>query len=289
MFFLFVFFCLLWLHPIQEPNGSQGYTKINQLKRTKTKLREARVVERTSWTELGGGKPTTAADVFEDRIVATKERRSITAWLGKRRCVTSARRAATGGRRSPERVRRLHHLARGVLRRLLRTLASQPDGVASLRAHPTLQSTLQRVTASGGAAGPELLEEASVTLRKLQPLPRPPAPRIEVLGPHAVRASWEALQPESGVCVTYRLFDRGEVAYTGPDTSCVLSGLEPHTALSLSLQALSPGDDGPLSAPAAALTDDGPPGPPDDPRLTASAAWWAACGPAAPSSWRCAP
>ncbi|CAN0246096.1 unnamed protein product [Lampetra planeri] len=163
---------------------------------------------------------------------------------------------------------------------LLRTLASQPAGVVSLRAHPTLQPTLQRVTASEGAAGPELLEEASVTLRKLQPLPRPPAPRVEVLGPHAVRASWEALQPESGVRVTYRLFDRGEVAYTGPDTSCVLSGLEPHTALSLSLQALSPGDDGPLSAPATALTDDGPPGPPDDPRLTA-------CGPThARLSWR---
>ncbi|XP_041094537.1 uncharacterized protein LOC121306716 isoform X2 [Polyodon spathula] len=85
----------------------------------------------------------------------------------------------------------------------VKVLASQPSGVLKLREDRKLEELLKSLVCSK-TAGKELLEEVSLTLSKLQRLPKPLPPRTELLDSGSILVSWETCTPGNGLEVTYR-------------------------------------------------------------------------------------
>ncbi|KAK1155802.1 hypothetical protein AOXY_G26640 [Acipenser oxyrinchus oxyrinchus] len=124
----------------------------------------------------------------------------------------------------------------------VKVLASQPSGVLKLREHRKLEDLLKSLVCSK-TAGKELLEEVSLTLTKLQRLPRPLPPRTELLDSGSVLVSWETCTPGSGLEVTYSLFDGSCLLYSGLQSRFTLTEIPPGQAFLFRLRLSTPGDD----------------------------------------------
>ncbi|KAM4697164.1 uncharacterized protein WCC33_015864 [Rhinophrynus dorsalis] len=103
----------------------------------------------------------------------------------------------------------------------LKVLSSYPQGVVRLRQNQLVESTLKTVARSH-TAGHELLEEVENTIKNLQRLPQPPAPKTKILEPDCVWVGWKEHRPNSGLPVTYSLFDGGKLLYHGLACSYML-------------------------------------------------------------------
>ncbi|XP_029466674.1 uncharacterized protein LOC115096351 isoform X2 [Rhinatrema bivittatum] len=128
----------------------------------------------------------------------------------------------------------------------VKVLASQPKGVVKLRDHPELESLLKKVAASK-TAGKELLEEVTVALQKLQRLPRPPAPEAKVLDSASIWLGWEEWKPDSGLQVTYRLYEGDILLYKGFQCTYVLFNTKPGREYHFKLALETEGDRSPYS------------------------------------------
>ncbi|XP_067825666.1 uncharacterized protein [Heptranchias perlo] len=128
----------------------------------------------------------------------------------------------------------------------LKVLGSHPKGVVKLREHPKISALLKAVACSP-TAGKDLLEEVDFTLRKLQPLAKPSPPRVDVLNINSIRITWSKLVLDSGLEVTYSLFDGDKPLYKGPDCSYVLTDVKLCKEYAFKLHVSTEGDDGPYS------------------------------------------
>ncbi|XP_058842659.1 uncharacterized protein LOC117396984 isoform X2 [Acipenser ruthenus] len=124
----------------------------------------------------------------------------------------------------------------------VKVLASQPSGVLKLREHRKLEELLKSLVCSK-TAGKELLEEVSLTLTKLQRLPKPLPPRMERLDSGSVLVSWETCTPGSGLEVTYSLFDGSCLLYSGLQSCFTLTEIPPGQAFLFRLRLSTPGGD----------------------------------------------
>ncbi|KAL7838242.1 hypothetical protein AOLI_G00266460 [Acnodon oligacanthus] len=135
----------------------------------------------------------------------------------------------------------------------VRVFVSRPIGVIRVREHRSLEKQLNVLCLSlFPSTGPELQEELSASLRKLMRLPKPSPITIQHLHSGAYIASWERLEPESGLEVTYGLFDGDTVLYRGSQCRVTLpqSHLQSKQSLSLQLNlSTSDGDTSPFSDP----------------------------------------
>ncbi|XP_056600847.1 uncharacterized protein LOC130418780 isoform X2 [Triplophysa dalaica] len=96
----------------------------------------------------------------------------------------------------------------------LRVLVSRPSGVVIVRKHGALHGQL-KVLSVLSTTGPELQEEVNMCLSKLELLPKPPPVRVTILSSMFYTVSWVRCDPESGLEVTYSLFDRDLMLYHG--------------------------------------------------------------------------
>nr|XP_033818170.1 uncharacterized protein LOC117368544 [Geotrypetes seraphini] len=129
---------------------------------------------------------------------------------------------------------------------VVKVLANQPMGVVKLRLHTKLESILKKVAASK-TAGKELLEEVTITLRKLQRLPKPPAPEAKVLDSGSIWVEWEELKPGSGLQITYRIFEGNTLLHEGFQCSYVFSDTIPGREYHFKLGLETEGDHSPYS------------------------------------------
>ncbi|XP_030062840.1 uncharacterized protein LOC115472649 isoform X2 [Microcaecilia unicolor] len=129
---------------------------------------------------------------------------------------------------------------------VVKVLVSQPRGVVKLREHPKMESVLKKVAASK-TAGKELIEEVTATLQKLQRLPRPPAPEAKVLDSGSIWVGWKESKPDSGLQVTYRLFEGNTLLHEGFQCSCMLSDTTPGREYNFKLGLETEGDHSPYS------------------------------------------
>ncbi|XP_078282342.1 uncharacterized protein LOC144608442 [Rhinoraja longicauda] len=125
----------------------------------------------------------------------------------------------------------------------LRVLGSHPKGVVKLREHPKI-STLLKSMACSPTAGKDLLEEVDFTLRKLQPVPKPPPPHVDILNANSIQISWNKLVLDSGLEVMYSLFDGDRLLYKGPDCRYVLADVKASKEYAFRLHVGTEGDDG---------------------------------------------
>ncbi|XP_038638522.1 uncharacterized protein LOC119955936 [Scyliorhinus canicula] len=125
----------------------------------------------------------------------------------------------------------------------LKVLGSHPKGVVKLREHPKV-STLLKTVACSPTAGKDLLEEVDFTLRKLQPLSKPPSPLVDVLNINSIRITWSRVTLDNGLEVTYSLFDGDKRLYKGPDCSYVLTNVKLCKEYAFKLHVSTEGDDG---------------------------------------------
>ncbi|GCC24770.1 hypothetical protein chiPu_0003172 [Chiloscyllium punctatum] len=125
----------------------------------------------------------------------------------------------------------------------LKVLGSHPKGVVKLREHPKISALLKTVACSP-TAGKELLEEVDFTLRKLQPLTKPSPPRVDMLNINSIEITWSRLILDSGLEVTYSLFDGDKLLYKGPDCSYVLAEVKLCKEYAFRLHVSTEGDHG---------------------------------------------
>ncbi|XP_078082793.1 uncharacterized protein LOC144502565 [Mustelus asterias] len=125
----------------------------------------------------------------------------------------------------------------------LKVLGSHPKGVVKLREHPKVLALLKTVACSPTAAK-DLLEEVDFTLRKLQPLSKPAPPLVDVLNINSIRISWSQVILDSGLEVTYSLFDGDKRLYEGPDCSYLLTDVKLCKEYAFRLHVSTEGDDG---------------------------------------------
>ncbi|XP_078406464.1 uncharacterized protein LOC144685624 [Cetorhinus maximus] len=125
----------------------------------------------------------------------------------------------------------------------LKVLGSHPKGVVKLREHPKVLALLKTVACSP-TAGKDLLEEVDFTLRKLQPLSKPSPPLVDVLNINSIRITWSRLILDSGLEVTYSLFDCNKPLYKGPDCRYVLTDVKLCKEYAFRLHVSTEGDDG---------------------------------------------
>ncbi|KAI4873546.1 hypothetical protein NFI96_027187, partial [Prochilodus magdalenae] len=133
----------------------------------------------------------------------------------------------------------------------IRVLVSQPVGVIRVREHRSLEEQLKHLSLSP-STGPDLQEELGASLRKLRRLSKPPPVTTQCLQSGACIASWERQEPESGLEVTYSLFDGNTVLYRGSQCQVTVpqSHLQSNQFLSLRLNlSTSDGDTSPFSDP----------------------------------------
>ncbi|XP_036436094.1 uncharacterized protein LOC118814548 [Colossoma macropomum] len=133
----------------------------------------------------------------------------------------------------------------------VRVFVSRPIGVIRVREHKSLEEQLKCLSVFP-STGPELQEELSASLRKLRHLSKPSPITIQHLQSGAYIASWERMEPESGLEVTYSLFDGDTVLYRGSQCQVTLpqSHLQIKQSLSLHLNlSTSDGDTSPFSDP----------------------------------------
>ncbi|XP_022523488.2 uncharacterized protein LOC107197743 isoform X1 [Astyanax mexicanus] len=131
----------------------------------------------------------------------------------------------------------------------LRVFVSRPSGVIRVREHSYLEEQLKYLSLLS-STGRELQEEISACLRKLRRLPKPSPITVQHLCSGACIASWERQEPESGLEVTYSLFDGDTVLYCGLQCQVTLpySHLRYKQCLSLRLNlSTSDGDVSPFS------------------------------------------
>ncbi|XP_053329146.1 uncharacterized protein LOC128503147 [Spea bombifrons] len=138
----------------------------------------------------------------------------------------------------------------------VKVLSSYPEGVVRLRQHPVLEEVLKKAAASQ-TAGKELLEEVQETLANLQRLPQPSCPRTEILTSGSIQVGWEEHTPNSGLSVTYSLFDGERLLYQGPSSSYLISDCKPGQQYNLRVFMETIGDRSPES-PVASVTVDEP-------------------------------
>ncbi|XP_053086625.1 uncharacterized protein LOC113531615 [Pangasianodon hypophthalmus] len=130
----------------------------------------------------------------------------------------------------------------------VRVFVSRPHGVIRVREHSTLEEQLKRLSVSP-STGLELQEELSACMRKLKRLPKPSPVTVQHQSMACI-ASWERLEPESGLEVTYSLFDGDTMLYRGPRCQITLPHSHFQHKLSLSLRlslSTSDGDVSPFS------------------------------------------
>ncbi|XP_046694436.1 uncharacterized protein LOC124378736 isoform X2 [Silurus meridionalis] len=96
----------------------------------------------------------------------------------------------------------------------VRAFVSRPNGVTQVREHGALEEKLKRLSVSPSTSS-ELQEELGACLRKLKRLPKPSPVTIRHQSMACV-TSWEKIKPESGLEVTYCLFDGDTMLYRGP-------------------------------------------------------------------------
>ncbi|XP_067868819.1 fibronectin type III domain-containing protein 3B-like isoform X2 [Heterodontus francisci] len=125
----------------------------------------------------------------------------------------------------------------------LKVLGSHPKGVVKLREHPKISALLKTVACSP-TAGKDLLEEVDFTLKKLQPLSKPSPPHVDILNINSIRITWSQLVLDSGLEVTYSLFDGDKPLYKGPDCSYVLTDVKLGKEYAFKLHVSTEGDDG---------------------------------------------
>ncbi|XP_048415158.2 uncharacterized protein LOC125465555 [Stegostoma tigrinum] len=125
----------------------------------------------------------------------------------------------------------------------LKVLGSHPKGVVKLREHPKISALLKTVACSP-TAGKDLLEEVDFTLKKLQPLSKPSPPRVDVIKINSIQITWSRLILDSGLEVTYSLFDGDKLLYKGPDCSYVLAEVKLCKVYAFRLHVSTEGDDG---------------------------------------------
>ncbi|KAF4072934.1 hypothetical protein AMELA_G00253230 [Ameiurus melas] len=130
----------------------------------------------------------------------------------------------------------------------VRVFVSRPNGVTRVREHSALEEQLKCLSVSP-STGSELQEELSACLRKLKRLPKPSPVNVQHQSMVCI-ASWERLEPESGLEVTYNLFDGDTPMYRGPRCQITLPHSHFQHKLSLSLRlnlCTSDGDTSPFS------------------------------------------
>ncbi|XP_051516003.1 uncharacterized protein LOC127419023 [Myxocyprinus asiaticus] len=131
----------------------------------------------------------------------------------------------------------------------IRVLVSRPRGVVLIRTHCPLQAQLKLLSMSS-STGPELQEEVSMCLRRLERLPKPASVTVTNLSSTVCTVSWDRCEPESGLEVIYSLFDRDVMLYRGPMCQATLpvSTNQSKNSLSLRLHLSTPdGDISPFS------------------------------------------
>ncbi|XP_072096619.1 uncharacterized protein [Mobula birostris] len=125
----------------------------------------------------------------------------------------------------------------------LRVLGSYPKGVINLREHPKI-STLLKTMACSPTAGKDLLEEVDFTLRKLQPIPKPSPPHVDILSVNSIQISWNKLVLDSGLEVMYSLLDGERLLYKGSDCSFILTDVKMSKEYAFKLHVSTEVDDG---------------------------------------------
>ncbi|CAH2316876.1 hypothetical protein XELAEV_18041469mg [Pelobates cultripes] len=149
----------------------------------------------------------------------------------------------------------------------VKVLSSYSHGVVRLRQHHLLEKTLKRILASH-MTGKDLLEEVQTTLKNLQRLPQPSCPRAKVTESRSIWIDWEEYKPNSGLPVTYSLFDGERLLYRGTSCSYQITDSKAGHQYHLKVVMETPGDRSPDS-PVTVMTMDEPlPGPPMDLHIT---------------------
>ncbi|XP_063289037.1 uncharacterized protein LOC134573306 isoform X1 [Pelobates fuscus] len=149
----------------------------------------------------------------------------------------------------------------------VKVLSSYSHGVVRLRQHNLLEKTLKRILASH-MTGKDLLEEVQTTLKNLQRLPQPSCPRAKVTESRSIWIDWEEYKTNSGLPVTYSLFDGERLLYRGPFCSYQITDSKAGHQYQIKVVMETPGDRSPDS-PVTIMTMDEPlPGPPMDLHIT---------------------
>ncbi|XP_072549188.1 uncharacterized protein [Salminus brasiliensis] len=129
----------------------------------------------------------------------------------------------------------------------VRVFVSRPAGVIRVREHSYLEEQLKCLSLLPSTV-PELQEELGACLRKLRRLPKPSPIMIQHLRSGACIASWERQEPESGLEVTYNLFDGDTVLHHGLQCQVTLPYSHLQYKQSLSLRLSLSTSDGDVSA-----------------------------------------
>ncbi|TRZ03567.1 hypothetical protein DNTS_013485 [Danionella cerebrum] len=129
----------------------------------------------------------------------------------------------------------------------IRMLLSRPSGVLPIRRHHPLHQQLKLLSVSPSAL-PELQEEVSTCLRKLELLPKPEPVMVSNLSSETCKVTWEKWDVGNGLEVTYSLFDRDALVYHGFSREVTVPVSRKPLSLQLSLST-SDGNISPLSEP----------------------------------------
>ncbi|XP_059850280.1 uncharacterized protein LOC132407574 isoform X1 [Hypanus sabinus] len=148
----------------------------------------------------------------------------------------------------------------------LRVLGSYPKGVIKLRHHPKI-STLLKTMACSPTIDKDLLEEVDFTLRKLQPIPKPSAPHVDILSVNSIQISWNKLVLDSGLEAMYSLFEGERLLYKGTDCSFILTDVKMSKEYAFKLHVSTEVDDGLYSDVTMATVEEAVPSRPRDFRV----------------------
>ncbi|XP_078489668.1 uncharacterized protein LOC100180399 [Ciona intestinalis] len=143
----------------------------------------------------------------------------------------------------------------------LRTLSCHKQGVLRLREneHVTvaLHKNLEKSTNSK-----ELNEEIRKTLALLKKLDCPDSPVVTNVSSSCVSLSWKKMEIQSGLEITYKLYNGQKLVYKGKSTETRIEQLIPNTTHGFKLRASTLGDDSPYSEVVYVTTDEDVPSAP---------------------------
>ncbi|XP_039270176.2 uncharacterized protein LOC120344915 isoform X1 [Styela clava] len=143
----------------------------------------------------------------------------------------------------------------------LRTISTHKQGVLRLRQNNDVESALMKVK-NKPRNSKELNEEIDKTLMYLKKLDQPDPPVVEVINSTSIQVQWKPVNTNSGLQITYKLFNGNKVIYKGLDLQRTVNDLQPFTSYSFKVRASTLGDDSPFSDIVPATTDEDVPSAP---------------------------
>ncbi|XP_076821504.1 uncharacterized protein LOC143468278 isoform X2 [Clavelina lepadiformis] len=143
----------------------------------------------------------------------------------------------------------------------LRTISSHRRGVLRLRENSEVTEALKKCYQKPNNTK-ELNDEIKKTITQLKRFDAPQPPSVKVSNQNSVIVTWEKVETNKDLNITYKLFDGSKVVYKGKDTKTELQNLSPNTNYCLKLRLSTVGEESPFSEIVEVCTEEGYPSAP---------------------------